>query len=353
MRAAAVVAACLAATAAAPAAAEGARALPLEGWLGINADFSGRSLVWTEAATVRLNPATNPGRLPPGLSPFVYYRVHGSSAALDGARRRFRGAVEQPVAVRTQIARMSAGQVVGDGRGGFVMVPGARRFAAPVIWCCEDGVETVIHSDGRAGASVPLAAGPDGAVVRSLVRHADGTVGLTAADLGEALPTPSEVPFPGRPSPNLAAIATGIVAWVDDDAPQTLRVGRPTDAGVVEERRVGLAGSALRVWADRDLVVVAVRQGSGVGLIRVDGLTGPVRAIWRGRGVPPVGLGEGTVAAAAGRTVLAARSGRLRVVTRARGTVAAVAAARGRVAWFERVRRPDGRRTVVRIGRIS
>jgi hypothetical protein len=353
VRAAAVVAACLAATVAAPATAEGARALPLEGWLGINADFSGRSLVWTEAATVRLDPATSPGRLPARLSPFVYYRVHGSSAALDGARRRFRGAVEQPVAVRTQVARMSAGQVVGDGRGGFVMVPGARRFAAPVIWCCEDGVETVIHSDGRADAPVPLAAGPDGAVVRSLVRHADGTVGLTTADPAEVLPRPSEVPFPGRPAPNLAAIATGIVAWVDDDAPQTLRVGRPTDAGVVKERRVGLAGSALRVWADRGLVVVAVRQGSGVGLVRIDGLAGPVRAIWRGRGVPPVGLGGGTVAAAAGRTVLAARSGRLRVVARARGTVAAVAAARGRVAWFERVRRPDGRRTVVRIGRIS
>ncbi len=352
MRAAAAVAACLAATMAAPATAGAARTLALEGWLGINADFSGHSLVWTEAATVRLNPRASPGRLPPGLRPFVYYRVHGARARLNSTRRRFSGEVEQLVAVRTQIARMSAGQVVGHGGGRFVMVPGTRRFAAPVIWCCEDGVETVIHSDGRADAPAPLAAGADGAVVRTLVRHADGTVGLTAADPAEAVPRPSEVPFPGRPEDGLVAIAAGIVAWVDDDAPRTLRLGRPVASGVALERRVGLSGPALRVWADRGLVVVAVRLGSAVGLVRVDGLRGRARAIWRGRGVPRVGLGEGTVAAATGRTVLAAGRGRLRVVTRARGAVAAVAAARLRVAWFERVRRPAGRRTVVRIGRI-
>ncbi|MGI9539138.1 MAG: hypothetical protein ACR2N6_03205 [Miltoncostaeaceae bacterium] len=334
-----------------PALGAGARTVGFQDWLAISADLEDRRLVWSESATVRLDPSDAGRDLPRGLRPFVYYRVHVASARLDRTRRGFAGQPDQLLALRTQIARMTSGHIAGTGSAGFVVMPHSSRFAVPVVWCCDDDIETVVYSDGRADAARHLAAAVDGEVVRAVVRDGDGAALLTG-DPRERIPALARAAFPGTPSARRVAMARGLVAWVDDEDRRGLRFGVPTDAGVIAERSVALPGEALRVWADRGLVVVAVRQNDRIALVRID-VAGPrQRVVWRGTRLPRVGLGEGTVAVGDGRDILAGRGAPLRRVTRARGRVAAVAPSGRRVAWFERVRRKGERRTVARIGRL-
>jgi hypothetical protein len=234
----------------------------------------------------------------------------------------------------------------------MVVMPDASRFAVPVVWCCDGDVETVVYSDGRAEAPRPLAAAVDGGVVRTVLRSQDGTATLVAGDPRERIPALASVAFPGTPSASRIAMAPGLVAWTDDDDRRTLRFGVPGETGVAGERAVTLPGEAIRVWADRGLIAVAVRQAGRVTLVRIDADGPRRRVVWRGSRLPRVGLGEGTIAVGVGRDVRAGRGAPLRRVTRARGPVAAVAPSGRRVAWFERVRRDGERRTVARIGRI-
>jgi hypothetical protein len=325
------------------------RTITLDGWADQTAVLSGASLVVAEAATVHVNPRVIAGS-PPGAMPFDYYRAETSRVRLNRARARFAGALETPVSVRTSIAAMGSGILAPGGAGSFVTAPSSSRAATPVIWCCDpEGVETVVESDGRTDAPVTLAATVDGARVRFLQARADGSTVLMGVDpvgLGERR---TAVDVPVRTGAGLAALAPGLLAWVDPAAPAVLARAAVADAGLGAIATTALPGAAARVWASRGLIVVAARVGAGVRLIRVDPATGAASTVWRGARVPRVSVGGGAVAAADGRRVLASRSGALRPVGRGRGPVAAVAVDGRRVALLERVRSRGARVTVVRL----
>ncbi len=142
-----------------PSALGASRTLTIDGWANRTLAFSGSKLLWTEAATVRVNPTKIAGS-PRDAVTFDYYRAETFVARLDRPSRRFRaGRPEAAVSVRTSIAAMRAGILAPAGDGAFIMVPRTARVAPPVIHCCDpDGVETVLESDGRAEAPVTIAA---------------------------------------------------------------------------------------------------------------------------------------------------------------------------------------------------
>ncbi len=328
------------------------RTITLDGWADHAAVLSGTTLVVTEAATVHVDPHAIAGS-PPGAAPFDYYRAETSRVRLNRARTRFAGTPETPVSVRTSIAAMGSGILAPGGAGSFVAAPSSRRAATPVIWCCDpDGVETVVESDGRADAPVTLAATVDGGRVRFLQARADGRtilVGVDPVGLGERR---TAVDVPVRTGTGLAALAPGLVAWVDPAAPAVLARAPGGDAGLGATATSALPGPALRLWASRGLIVAAARVGAGVRLIRLDAATGAARTVWRGARVPRVAVGGGAVAVGDGRRVLASRSGVVRAVGRARGPVAAVAVDGRRAAWLERVHVRGARVTVARLGPV-
>jgi hypothetical protein len=324
------------------------RTVALDGWADQAAAFSGTTLVVTEAATVHVDPRVIAGS-PPGATPFDYYRAETSRVRLNRARTRFTGALETPVSVRTSIAAMGPGILAPGGAGSFVTAPSSDRAAMPVIWCCDpEGVETVVESDGRTDAPVTVAATVDGGRVRFLQARPDGSTVLVGVDpVGPGERRTADVPV--RTRAGLAALAPGLLAWVDPAAPAVLARASVGDTGLGAIATTALPGPALRVWASRGLAVVAVSVGAGVRLIRVDPATGAASTVWRGPRAPRVSVGGGAVAAADGRRVLASRSGPLRAVGRGRGPVAAVAVDGRRVALLERVRARGARVTVVRL----
>ncbi|HEX2504451.1 MAG TPA: hypothetical protein VHK00_10925 [Miltoncostaeaceae bacterium] len=342
------------ALAAAPGAQGATRTLTLEGWHDRVLAFSGRHLVWTEAATVRVDPARIAGS-PAGARRFDYYRAETSRVRLDRASRRFSGAPEMPVAVRTSIAAMTAGTLAPTGDGGFVAAPGSRRLAPPVVWCCDDeGIEVVIESDGRAAAPVTVAAGWTGSAVRFVQIDASGRQVLRLGDPAGAAVPPPVLSDPG--APELVAVAgADLRAWADPAQRARLLVSGAPGGGAAAA--VALPGPALRVWAAPGLVAVLSRAGSRLALTRVDVGGRPPRArrAWTGGRRPAVAVGGGTLAIGDGRRVLVSRRGRLatRLVTTARRRVDAVGADGARLAWVERGRRKGLRVGIVRLARLG
>lgn len=331
-------------------AAGASRTLTLEGWNARALAFSGDHLVWTEAATARVDPARIPGS-PPGAQRFDYYRAETSRIRLDRRSRLFAGVPETPVAVRTSIAGMAPGVLWPSGGGDFLVVPESRRFAPPVIRCCDDeGVETVVASDGRADAPVTVAAFAAGPSVRTL--DIDGAGRQTLRDIDGATGAVTATPLAATTGIGLAAVTPATRAWVDPAQPATLLV---QPAAAASPSAIGLPGRAVRVWGTRGLVVVSVRRGpSSWVLLRVDDGPAP-RAVrvWSGRRAPRVAVGAGSVAVADGRRVLAARRGVVRRVATTRRVVDAVGVSGRRVAWVERGLRRGARVGVVRLGRVS
>lgn len=336
-------------TAAAPGALGATRTLTVDGWSPRVMAFSGDRLLWTEAATVRVDPARIAGS-PAGAQPFDYYRAEAFRAPLNRASTRFAGDPETPVSVRTSIAAMDPGSLSPAGGGAFVMAPGSRRFAPPVIACCSvDDVESVIESDGRPDAptTIAAAAGAPG-TVRYLQVGGGGATQIKTADAAGVAP-PVARPAAGPTAAGLAALSRDAVGWVDPAAPTSFAL--QPDGGAVAT--LALPGRALRVWGSPGLFAVAVRTGSGVALLRIDQSAAP-RAVrvWRGARLPRVALGGGAVAVADGRRVLAARRGALRLVTTPPRIVDAIGIDGRRIAWIERATRKGARVGVMRLGRI-
>lgn len=322
------------------------RTLTVDGWFPRVLAFSGDRLLWTEAATVRVDPARIPGA-PAGARRFDYYRAEVFRVSLNRASTRFRGEIDTPVSVRESIAAMDPGTLAPTGDGGFVVAPGSRRFAPPVIRCCSDeDVETVVESDGRPGAPATLAAAWTGTTARYVQGAAAGVVLRTADPAG--LAPPAATPVAAATAPGLIASSADALGWVDPAAPSTFQLR--ADAGVVVA--VALPGPALRVWGSPRLFAVAVRLGARVGLVRIDEAAPRVVRVWTGARTPRVALGGGSVAVADGRRVLASRRGALRRVATVRRAVDAVGVDDRRVAWVERGTRRGSRVGVIRLGRV-
>ena len=330
-----------------PAALGASRTITIDGWADRAVVFSGSQLVWTEAATVHVDPKKIAGS-PPGAAPFDYYRAEAFRVGLNSRSRLFRTAApENPVSVRTSVAAMGAGILSPTGDGGFVMVPRTSGVAPPVIHCCDDeGTETVLESDGRADAPVTIAATWD---VGSVAWVQIGPGGLQQQRRASPL-TPSAVTtIPGTTPAvaGLVAISPSGLAWVDPAAPTTLQVQASGAATAVP---VALPGPALRVWSATNVIAVAVRSGSRIALLRIDQPALRATRVWTGTTVPRVAVGGGSVAVAEARRVLAARRGSLKVLARTGRAIEAVGIDGRRVAWIDRGVRRRARVAVVHLG---
>lgn len=323
------------------------RTLTLEGWSPRVMAFSGSRLLWTEAATVRVDPAKIAGS-PAGAQRFDYYRAEVFRARLTRRSDRFVGDPDTPVSVRESIAAIAPGVLAPTGDGGFVMAPDARRFAAPLIHCCTpDDLETVIESDGRPTAPMTVAAAWSGAVVRYVQLAPGGLQVVRTADPTGAL-APTVLPTVNATAPGLVAISPDAVGWVDPAAPSTFLL-QPDGLAAAS---IALPGPALRVWSAPRLFAVAVRVGGRVALLRIDEAGAPTAVrVWSGARLPHVALGGGAIAVADGRRVMAARRGALRPAARSRRVVDAVGVDDRRLAWVERASRRGARVGVVRLGR--
>ncbi|WP_217914270.1 hypothetical protein [Miltoncostaea marina] len=345
----AALAAAAAGLVAAPAGLGASRTITTDGWGPRAMAFSGDRLVWSEAAVVRVDPRRTPGA-PAGAARFDYYRAEAFRARLDRASRRFAGTAEAPVSVRTSIGAMSAGALAPAGGGDFVLAPGSRRFATPVVWCCGEGdAEAVLESDGRPGAQPPAAVAWTGAAVRWVRLAADGSQTVVESPPAEPA-SPATVATAGPTRAGLVALTARLHAWVDPAAPATLQVRR----GDGPPAAVALPGPALRVEAAGDVVAVAVRAGRGAAVVRLAGAATRATRVWSGPRAPrALAAGGGSVAVADGRDVLARRgSGALRRVARGRRAIDGVAVDGRRVAWMERGLRRGGRVAVLRLGRV-
>ena len=210
----------------------------------------------------------------------------------------------------------------------------------------------MIDSDGRAGAPRTVAAAWTGSAVRFVQLDAAGSQVLRIGDpAGGAVPPPAAAE-PG--APDLVAVAGGdLRAWVDPAQPRgccSSRRGGAAPRGGVPARggrpRLGRSG----------LVAVLSRAGGGLAVTRVDIGGGPPRPrlAWTGTRAPAVAVGEGTLAIADGRRVLASRRGGpgTRTVTTAGRRVDAIGADGGRLAWVERGRKRGLRVGIVRLARL-
>lgn len=335
------------------AAAQGAsRTATLSGWAAQTAVISGRALLVSEAAPVRVNPAAIPGT-PAGEGPFTYYRTETHRVDLTRPRTRFDGTPRAVVTVRTSIGAMRPGVLSAAGDGRFVMAPVAAAFPTPATWCCTDGVQVVTESRSEPDAPRVLAAAAGaGPRVRMLLATPAGSVLASVDPVGLGTGR-TEAAVPVATTASLAAMAADRLSWVDPAAPAALHIAALHDGGLGARRAVALPGPALRVWAADATTVVAVRTGTRVRVVRVDGAAARPRTVWNGRTVPPLGVGGGTVALADGGRLLAARAGRAaRPVARTSGVVSAVAADGDRAAWLSRGTRKRARVTVARLAQV-
>jgi hypothetical protein len=325
------------------AAAGSAQAAPLavSGWPQISSHIEGSTLLWATTVTNRLRG-------------FDYWAAEVSRVPLG--KNGPRGLAETPVVVRTQAGPLGPIALAPGAGGSFTLLARGRNFPPPVIWCCDDeGVEVVMESEGRDTAPRALAAGADGTRVRMLLATPTAARLVSASALpGETALPRAEVDFPGRPQEPLAAISGLRVAWVDETAPNEVRTGALSDAGVAMGASLPQPGPVAAVWTTASgIVVVASRVGSGVQISRHDTASGGARrVVFRGSRVPPLSVGGGVVTVADGRRVLAGRTS-LSEVRVTKGVVASVATDGRRLAIFERLQAKGGvKRTAVRLVRV-
>jgi len=330
------------------------RTATLEGWHDVHAAFAGRSLVVSDAAPVRLDPRRTPGPRVPGATSFVYYRVETNVAELDGPRLRFRAAPEEQLSVRTSIAAMTSGSLGTTTSGRYLLVPGSGRFPAPVVHCCDDDeIETVLQSTSREDAPRPLAGTLLGARrALWLSRAPDGALTLDWADptdLGARGSVPLDIP---PPDVGLLSLGPGLLAYARDADPTSLVVARVSDEGAFGARPIQLRGRIVGVAAEKNIVAVAIRAGSGHEVHRLRWPSLSPERVWRGRARPMVAVGGGSVAAATRGAAYASRRGELEEIRTAQGRISAIAVDRTRAAVLERRRVKRKPATVARLWRV-
>jgi hypothetical protein len=310
--------------------------------------FSGTRLLWTEAATVRVDPHQIAGS-PAGARRFDYYRAEAFRVSLNRASTRFVGDVDTPVSVRTSIAAMRPGVLSPTGDGGFVMLPESRRFAVPVIWCCSaDDREVVVESDGREDAPHTVGAAWGVGSVRYVQSAPAGVRLLRVADPSGAV-APTTQTTSDATATGLVGVSADAVGWVDPASATTFLL-RGDGAEAVS---VALPGPGTRVWASPGLFAVAVRIGGRIALVRIDQGPSPrAVTVWVGARLPRVALGGHAIAVAERRRVLASRRGPVRLVVVARRVVEAIGVDDRRLAWIERASRRGARVGVIRLGRV-
>ena len=218
-----------------------------------------------------------------------------------------------------------------------------------MIHCCDaNGIETVLESDGRAGAPVTIAATWD-AGTASFVQIGPGGLQLLRrvdpSDLGTATTTATAVPA----VPGLVAVSNTGRAWVNPAAPTVLQV-IPSTTTAATRRRPARPRPARLVLDQRD------RGGGALGGAR-GAACGSISRRWPRRGSGAGRPCRGSPSAEA-RSRSARRAGcwpraagSPRVLATTRRAIEAVGVDGRRVAWIERgVRRKGGRVGVVHLG---
>ena len=104
----------------------------------------------------------------------------------------------------------------------------------------------MVESDGRPDAPVTLAAAVDGGRVRFLQARPGGASVLVGADPVGPGERRTAVDVPVRTGAGLAALAPGLLAWVDPAAPAVLARAPAGDAGLGAIATTALPGPALR-----------------------------------------------------------------------------------------------------------
>ena len=307
----------------------------LPGWTPGSIAFAGDDLIATQSGPVR-------------SKALVYFRTDAWRVPMRSAGAI--GVARRVVTVRTSIGPTSVAPLVGATGGVFSLIAAGPGFAPPVIWCCdrESGLQSVIESDGSPGARVPIAIGMSGSSVRYVARDGDASVVSTVDPLTGVR---VEVPVPGRPAGGRSVVSGDTLAWVDDppyDLGQTVRRARIGSRAVTPLASFGLRGTVVSLASANGTLVALEKQNALWVVTRASSFGGPARRVWTGTTPPLVATGDGQVAIAVGRQILAGRGSVLRPVARLARPARALAVKDGRVAWLDWALVDRRKRTVVR-----
>jgi hypothetical protein len=279
---------------------------------------------------------------------FTYHRTRVSTVRLSANRRAFATRPRRTIVIRTSIGPLAPALLDITTGGAVLTAVSGRGFAGPVVWCCTQGEERVLYSDGRPDAARPVAVAVTPRIARALVRSgpsltlierlADGGVRRQPFAAFGPLPLALDRRDVAGPLAGGAAIVRAPVSAAGPIALPVPLLARPAPAGRV---------TALHL--DGPAMIALVRRGRLWEVYRYTGTTSR-RLLWRSRTRPArLAAGGGRVVVAAGRTFWTGRgASRLRPTHRAAGAVRALAVDRTRFAWMER----RGARLHARLGRL-
>jgi hypothetical protein len=261
--------------------------------------------------------------------------------ALTGRRRA-------GIVLRTSAGATTAGPLVGGPAGRHVLVATGRGFSPQVIFCCRppDNRDFPVEASGRADAPVTVAAAMEWPRVRIVTVTPAGAASLVTRTVGEApgLPFGNRLvtPIDAQPLPNLVALSTGWLAWVDTRSPAEVRIA-PIASGESPPgpaTAVVQTGEVLRLHVTDQTLVTVIRSPAGYEIVRHDLPDLRSSVVWTGANPPgPTAAGGRTIAIVDGSRVLLQQPGNVPArAMRLRGRGAAIAVDDRRVAVIERIR---------------
>ena len=297
--------------------------------------LSGRTLAIGESGAVK-QPA------------FTYHRARISTVRLTRNRFGFSTRPERTMVFRTSIGPMARPLLAVSADGALVAGTAGRSFSGPVVWCCTpEGEERLMYSDGRTGAPRPRAVAFDREIARVIVSA--GATGSVIERLEDGVV--SRESFSLLRSP----FALGARSLAEVDTGFVLRTPVSTRVGPIVRSTPAFAGppppgTIRALKTDGDRIVALVQRARRWEIYRYGSADQTRRLMWRGTRRPrELAVGRGSIAAAVGKTIWAARGNRrLRPQRRGGGRIRAIAVDGTRVAWAEQ----RGRTQRVRMGRI-